>query len=202
MPNYLHLQSPDLNYDPNTLLNALKEHLGLKNDSALSRALEVAPPVISNIRYGRLPVGATLLINMHEVSGIHIKQLRALMGDLRPTFHDFEPVSTKITPKNPAKKRKNEKELLLALYNSMNAEGQEKLLQLSQRLVKLSDLTQEEPAPINGVMTEEFDDAAKDAVRKTVDRANVLGVPRAYTDTPPRLVVPVIVTIPERENHA
>ncbi|MEB0033119.1 hypothetical protein QN372_20475 [Undibacterium sp. RTI2.1] len=99
MPNYLHLQSADLNYDPNTLLNVLKEHLGLKNDSALSRALEVPPPVISNIRYGRLPVGATLLINMHEVTGIHIKQLRALMGDLRPTFHDFEPVSTKTTPK-------------------------------------------------------------------------------------------------------
>ena len=36
-------------YDPNRLLDTLLEKMHLKNDAALSRALEVAPPVISKI---------------------------------------------------------------------------------------------------------------------------------------------------------
>jgi hypothetical protein len=73
-------------YDPNNLLDALIEKLNLKNDAALSRALEVAPPVISKIRHRRLPVGASLLIRMHEVSDLSIKDLRILMGDRRDKF--------------------------------------------------------------------------------------------------------------------
>jgi hypothetical protein len=34
-------------YNPNRVLDAIIEKLQLKNDAALSRALEVAPPVIS-----------------------------------------------------------------------------------------------------------------------------------------------------------
>jgi hypothetical protein len=78
-------QSADqtLQYDPNRLLDSLIQQLGLKNDAALSRALEVAPPVISKIRHYRLPVGASMLIRMHEVSGLSIRDLRYLMGDRR-----------------------------------------------------------------------------------------------------------------------
>lgn len=75
-----------VNYDPNHLLDALIEKLHLKNDAALSRALEVAPPVISKIRHRRLPVGASLLIRMHEVSELSIRELRELMGDRREKF--------------------------------------------------------------------------------------------------------------------
>ncbi len=73
-------------YDPNNLLDSLIERLNLKNDAALSRALEVAPPVISKIRHRRLPVGASLLIRMHEVSDLTIRELRTLMGDRREKF--------------------------------------------------------------------------------------------------------------------
>lgn len=73
-------------YDPNNLLDTLIKLMGLKNDAALSRALEVAPPVISKIRHNRLPVGASLLIRMHEVSDLSIKELRELMGDRRTKF--------------------------------------------------------------------------------------------------------------------
>ena len=73
-------------YDPNRLLDALIERLRLKNDAALARALEVAPPVISKIRHRRLPVGAALLIRMHEVSDLTISDLRYLMGDRRKKF--------------------------------------------------------------------------------------------------------------------
>ena len=73
-------------YDPDQLLASLIGKLNLKNDAALSRALEVSPPVISKIRHRRLPVTASLLIRMHEVSDLSIRDLRYLMGDRRNKF--------------------------------------------------------------------------------------------------------------------
>ena len=66
MVNLTQLESDDIDYDPNNLLDTLIKQLHLKNDAALSRALEVAPPVISKIRHRRLPVGAYGLIRMHQ----------------------------------------------------------------------------------------------------------------------------------------
>jgi hypothetical protein len=66
-------------YDPNRVLDAIITKLRLKNDAALSRVLEVAPPVISKIRHNTLPIGATILLRMHEVSDFSIRELRALM---------------------------------------------------------------------------------------------------------------------------
>jgi hypothetical protein len=66
-------------YDPNRVLDAVIAKTGLKNDAALSRALEVAPPVISKIRHNTLPIGATILLRMHEISDFSIRELRALM---------------------------------------------------------------------------------------------------------------------------
>lgn|SRR5690606_32814446 len=85
-------------YDPDYLLGSLIERMNLKNDAALSRALEVAPPVISKIRHRRLPVGASLLIRMHEVTNLSIQELRELMGDRRGKFRisdkQFKPKSS------------------------------------------------------------------------------------------------------------
>jgi hypothetical protein len=66
-------------YNPNRVLDAIITRLDLKNDAALSRALEVAPPVISKIRHNTLPIGATILIRMHEISEYSIRELRELM---------------------------------------------------------------------------------------------------------------------------
>jgi plasmid maintenance system antidote protein VapI len=66
-------------YDPNRVLDAIISKLRLKNDAALARILEVAPPVISKIRHNTLPIGATILLRMHEVSEYSIGELRALM---------------------------------------------------------------------------------------------------------------------------
>lgn len=66
-------------YDTNRVLDAIIQKLRLKNDAALSRVLEVAPPVISKIRHNTLPIGATILLRMHEVSDFSIRELRALM---------------------------------------------------------------------------------------------------------------------------
>src|SRR6478672_1757525 len=84
--NQEHPQTSQPGYDPNHLLDSMLEKLKLKNDAALSRALEVAPPVISKIRHRRLPVGASMLIRMHEVSNLSVKDLRILMGDRRDKF--------------------------------------------------------------------------------------------------------------------
>jgi hypothetical protein len=73
-------------YNPNKLLDAMLDMLKLKNDAALARALEVAPPVISKIRHRHLPVGASMLIRMHEVSNLDIHELQELLGDRRKKF--------------------------------------------------------------------------------------------------------------------
>jgi hypothetical protein len=74
------LKMPDAaTYDPNRVLDAIIKKLRLKNDAALSRVLEVAPPVISKIRHNTLPIGATILLRMHEVSDFSIRELRTLM---------------------------------------------------------------------------------------------------------------------------
>jgi len=80
------VSKPIPNYDPDRLLDALIGKLSLKNDAALSRALEVSPPIISKIRSRRVPIGASLLIRMHEISELSIKDLRSLLGDRRNKF--------------------------------------------------------------------------------------------------------------------
>jgi plasmid maintenance system antidote protein VapI len=81
-----HALASQESYNPNHLLDILLGKMQLKNDAALSRMLEVAPPVISKIRHHRLPVGASLLIRMHEVTGMSIRDLRDLMGDRRTKY--------------------------------------------------------------------------------------------------------------------
>src|SRR6476469_3920855 len=85
-PQQAHELTSQVTYNPDNLLDSLIERLNLKNDAALSRALEVAPPVISKIRHRRLPVGASMLIRMHEVSTMSVRELRHLMGDRRNKF--------------------------------------------------------------------------------------------------------------------
>ncbi len=85
-PSPSHSLASQSTYNPNHLLDTLRERMKLKNDAALSRALEVAPPVISKIRHRPLPVGASLLIRMHEVTELSIRDLRDLMGDRRTKY--------------------------------------------------------------------------------------------------------------------
>lgn len=73
-------------YNTDNLLNALIEKLGLKNDAALARLLEVVPPILSKISHRHLPVSAALLIRMHEVSNLPIRELRDLMRDRRQKY--------------------------------------------------------------------------------------------------------------------
>ena len=79
-------ESVQLTYGPDNLLTSLIRKLKQKNDAALSRALQVEPPMISKIRHRGLQVSASLLIRMHEGSDLSIEDLRLLMGDRRNKF--------------------------------------------------------------------------------------------------------------------
>lgn len=78
------MKKDDLHRDANPLLDTVIERLKLRNDAALSRALEVAPPVISKLRHGRLTVGPTLLIRMHEETGLSIRDLKGFLRRFEP----------------------------------------------------------------------------------------------------------------------
>ena len=51
---------------------------GLKNDAALAHKLEVAPPVISKVRNGHLPIGDSLLIKIQRTFNMTLPQVDAL----------------------------------------------------------------------------------------------------------------------------
>ncbi len=72
-------------YDPGRLLTALQDRLNLHSDTALSKALNISPVLIAQLRERRRPVAGALLIRMHEVSRLSVADLRGLMGDRRRT---------------------------------------------------------------------------------------------------------------------
>lgn len=78
-------QENNTGYHPDHLLDALLHQLHLSSDEELSRKLHVSSRILRQIREGRLPVGASMLIWMSEATGIGIPQLRELMGDRRRT---------------------------------------------------------------------------------------------------------------------
>lgn len=70
---------PD-SYRPNHLLDICMERLGVKTDAALCKILGVAPPVISKVRHKVLMVGNSLLLALHDETGLSADELRELMG--------------------------------------------------------------------------------------------------------------------------
>ena len=78
--------TPTATYNPNALLDSLKDLMKLKNDAALSLALDIQPPVLSKIRHYRMPVSGAVLLRMHEVSNVSVTDLQAMMGDRRAKF--------------------------------------------------------------------------------------------------------------------
>ena len=57
--------------------HVLKE-FHIKNDAALSRLLDVKPPVLSKMRHSQLSVGTTIMVNTHELTGMTMKAIRLL----------------------------------------------------------------------------------------------------------------------------
>jgi DNA-binding transcriptional regulator YdaS (Cro superfamily) len=53
-----------------------------KNDAALARLLDVAPPVVSKWRHARLPMGATHILRIHELEPnlLPVSDIRQLLA--------------------------------------------------------------------------------------------------------------------------
>ncbi len=65
--------------DPNYLLNQLTSVMHLDNDLALARKLNLAPRTLAMLREGRLQVSTSMLLWMHQASGIGIPALRSML---------------------------------------------------------------------------------------------------------------------------
>jgi plasmid maintenance system antidote protein VapI len=66
---------------PHPLLDTVLERMNLRNDACLARALALSPPSISKVRRGRVAVSAELVLRIHEVVGLPVAELRALLAD-------------------------------------------------------------------------------------------------------------------------
>lgn len=60
------------------LVDALRKRFDIKSDAALARELDVQPPVISKLRSGYSPLGASLILRIHEHLGVPVKEIREL----------------------------------------------------------------------------------------------------------------------------
>lgn len=72
------MSKTEITPDQNKLIDHLLNAYRLKNDAALSRLLDVAPPVISKIRHNRLPIGAAIKLRMMRRFGITLAEIDAL----------------------------------------------------------------------------------------------------------------------------
>ena len=61
------------------LLDVVISTLRLKNDAALSRVLGVSPVVISKLRHGKLHVGPSMLIRIHEETGMSVRDMKSFL---------------------------------------------------------------------------------------------------------------------------
>lgn len=64
------------------LFERVSSHMNWKNDAALAKAIGISTPAISKTRNGRLPVGAGMLIRLHEETGIPIRELKAYLSSI------------------------------------------------------------------------------------------------------------------------
>ncbi|TWI50354.1 hypothetical protein IP92_01583 [Pseudoduganella flava] len=70
-------------FAPDKLLDRLSQELRVRSDKQLAKALGLSADVLCQLRRRRIPVTATMLMQMQEVSGVPVDTLRALMGDRR-----------------------------------------------------------------------------------------------------------------------
>lgn len=65
----------------------------LKNDAHLARFLNVAPPVISKMRAGRLLPGASIILSLHENACMDVAEIREMLAE------DVVPVQRRVSEK-------------------------------------------------------------------------------------------------------
>jgi hypothetical protein len=67
-------------YQPERLIDAVREKLALPSDGALCRAAHISRPQISRIRSKHMEISAGMWIVLSELTGLTIAVLRELAG--------------------------------------------------------------------------------------------------------------------------
>lgn len=62
------------------LLNKMAKEFRLKNDAAVAKFLDLAPPVVSKIRNGKLEVGASVILRVMKATAYTLDDVEALLG--------------------------------------------------------------------------------------------------------------------------
>ena len=65
----------------NRLFDHLLRTYGVKNDSALAKLLGVLPPVVSKIRSGHAGMGDSILLAVHEVFEMPIRDIKEMLNE-------------------------------------------------------------------------------------------------------------------------
>lgn len=65
--------------DPNGLLDALIGKHQLKNDAALARFMQIAPPVVSKLRGYKMAVGDSFVLRCVETAGLTLAEVRVFV---------------------------------------------------------------------------------------------------------------------------
>ncbi len=76
-------QATPADYDPERLFDTLRQRLQLHSDKALAKLLQIAPPLLARLRQSGVPVSGSLLMRIHDATGIAIDELRRVLGDRR-----------------------------------------------------------------------------------------------------------------------
>lgn len=71
---------PTITPGPSRLLDLAIRALGLKTDRALAARCHITPPAISKMRTGAIPIGASMLLRLHDETGISLDRLRDAGG--------------------------------------------------------------------------------------------------------------------------
>lgn len=69
------------NHANHALLNMLIGHLHLEDDRALAQSLKVAPYIVEMMREGRLAISPSMLLWIHDATGVSLRDMRALLDD-------------------------------------------------------------------------------------------------------------------------
>jgi hypothetical protein len=70
-------------YMPSRLFDLVRKQHELKTDKALANLLGIGSPQTSRVRHRLLPISGELLIRIQEVTGLHIQEIKVIIGDRR-----------------------------------------------------------------------------------------------------------------------
>jgi hypothetical protein len=68
---------------PHKFLDYLLKTYHLKNDAALARRLNCKSPLISKVRNGKAPIGAAIILEIHEEFEMPIKDIKTMIAESR-----------------------------------------------------------------------------------------------------------------------